>query len=132
MKNIQLNKLSLEDLLKLRDLVAKVLVERVEAEKRDLEARLNRLKSANIVEFPAGEARAAAATRFYEPSWVKVVYANPADPTDVVWSGRGRRPMWLVAELKKGRKLSDFQVPVPPSGDANARNKQRALKGKRR
>jgi DNA-binding protein H-NS len=33
-------------------------------------------------------------------------YANPDDPTDT-WSGRGRKPNWLVARLKKGAKLSE-------------------------
>jgi DNA-binding protein H-NS len=36
-------------------------------------------------------------------------YANPDDATDT-WSGRGRRPFWVVARLKKGAKLSDFEI----------------------
>jgi len=26
------------------------------------------------------------------------------------WAGRGARPLWLVAALKKGRKLEDFLI----------------------
>jgi DNA-binding protein H-NS len=36
-------------------------------------------------------------------------YANPDDATDT-WTGRGRKPNWLVARLKKGAKLSEFEI----------------------
>jgi DNA-binding protein H-NS len=36
-------------------------------------------------------------------------YANPEDKSDT-WTGRGRKPNWLVARLKKGAKLSDFEI----------------------
>jgi DNA-binding protein H-NS len=36
-------------------------------------------------------------------------YANPDDPTDT-WTGRGRKPNWLVARLKKGAKLAEFEI----------------------
>ena len=36
-------------------------------------------------------------------------YANPQDKTDT-WTGRGRKPNWLVSRLKKGAKLSDFEI----------------------
>jgi DNA-binding protein H-NS len=36
-------------------------------------------------------------------------YANPDDGTDT-WTGRGRKPNWLIARLKKGAKLSDFEI----------------------
>ena len=36
-------------------------------------------------------------------------YANPADPADT-WTGRGRKPNWLVVKLKRGAKLADFEI----------------------
>jgi DNA-binding protein H-NS len=36
-------------------------------------------------------------------------YANPDDKSDT-WTGRGRKPFWLVGRLKKGAKVSDFEV----------------------
>ena len=36
-------------------------------------------------------------------------YANPDDSSDT-WTGRGRKPNWLVARLKKGAKLSEFEI----------------------
>ncbi len=36
-------------------------------------------------------------------------YANPDDSSDT-WTGRGRKPNWLIARLKKGAKLETFAV----------------------
>ncbi len=36
-------------------------------------------------------------------------YANPEDPSQT-WTGRGRKPNWLVAKLKKGAKTEDFAI----------------------
>jgi DNA-binding protein H-NS len=36
-------------------------------------------------------------------------YANPDDSTQT-WTGRGRKPNWLVARMKKGAKLEQFAL----------------------
>lgn len=36
-------------------------------------------------------------------------YANPDDSSDT-WTGRGRKPNWLLERLKKGGKLDDFAI----------------------
>lgn len=36
-------------------------------------------------------------------------YANPDDPSQT-WTGRGRKPDWLRAYLKKGKKQDDFAI----------------------
>ena len=36
-------------------------------------------------------------------------YANPENKMDT-WTGRGRKPNWLVDRLKKGAKLNDFAI----------------------
>jgi DNA-binding protein H-NS len=38
-----------------------------------------------------------------------VKFANP-DNRSETWTGRGRKPNWLVAKLSKGAKMSDFAV----------------------
>ena len=37
-------------------------------------------------------------------------YANPDDPSQT-WAGRGRKPLWLVAKMRKrGAKLKQFAL----------------------
>jgi DNA-binding protein H-NS len=38
-----------------------------------------------------------------------VKYRNPKDPSQT-WTGRGRKPNWLVDAVKKGGKLDSFSV----------------------
>ena len=38
-----------------------------------------------------------------------IKYANPDDHSQT-WTGRGRRPFWLLARLKKGASLEDFAI----------------------
>ena len=36
-------------------------------------------------------------------------YANPENRSET-WTGRGRKPNWLVARMNKGAKLQDFAI----------------------
>jgi DNA-binding protein H-NS len=36
-------------------------------------------------------------------------YANPADP-DQTWTGRGRKPNWVVAALEEGKTMEDLAL----------------------
>jgi DNA-binding protein H-NS len=40
---------------------------------------------------------------------VAAKYMNPDNPGET-WSGRGRKPKWLVAKLDKGKKITDFAI----------------------
>ena len=40
---------------------------------------------------------------------VAVKYSNPDDPSQT-WTGRGRKPKWLAAEMSKGARLERFLV----------------------
>ena len=40
---------------------------------------------------------------------VAAKYANPDDPTQT-WTGRGRKPKWLVAKAKAGDKIDRFLI----------------------
>ena len=40
---------------------------------------------------------------------VAVKYRNPKDTTQT-WTGRGRKPNWVVDALKKGQKIESFAV----------------------
>lgn len=36
-------------------------------------------------------------------------YANPADPSQT-WTGRGRKPNWLLDALKAGKSIDDMAI----------------------
>jgi DNA-binding protein H-NS len=36
-------------------------------------------------------------------------YANPEDPTQT-WTGRGRKPNWVVEALKSGKSVDDLAI----------------------
>lgn len=36
-------------------------------------------------------------------------YANPADKSQT-WTGRGRRPLWVVAALESGKTMDDITI----------------------
>ncbi|WP_420328156.1 H-NS family nucleoid-associated regulatory protein [Mameliella sp.] len=36
-------------------------------------------------------------------------YANPADPAQT-WTGRGRKPNWVIAALEEGKTLDDLAL----------------------
>ena len=40
---------------------------------------------------------------------VAIKYRNPEDPSQT-WTGRGRKPNWLTAELEAGRSLEEFDI----------------------
>lgn len=40
---------------------------------------------------------------------VKPKYRNPKNPAET-WTGRGRRPRWLEAELKKNKSIKSFLI----------------------
>ena len=40
---------------------------------------------------------------------VAVKYRNPKDRSQT-WTGRGRKPNWLVAELEAGKSIEAFEV----------------------
>jgi DNA-binding protein H-NS len=42
-----------------------------------------------------------------------VKYRNPANAHET-WTGRGRKPKWLLEEINKGKKQEDFEIKEPP------------------
>lgn len=36
-------------------------------------------------------------------------YQNPEDPT-ITWTGRGRKPLWVLAALDSGKSLEDLEI----------------------
>lgn len=109
MATINVDKLSLKDLV---DLEAKV--QKAIAAARDRERAELKRKVADLAEthgfsvselFGAPRGRGAAKGK----SVGVAKYANPENKADT-WTGRGRKPNWLVERLRKGAKLADFAI----------------------
>lgn len=95
--------MSVEELWLLRDEITQALTRRITQEKRELERRLILLHGNR----PAKNVGSTAQHRPYTK--VPPKYRNPAEPTET-WSGRGKRPKWVIAQLKSGKKLEDLEL----------------------
>jgi DNA-binding protein H-NS len=96
--------MSVDQLWDLHKEVGSILAQRIAAEKAVLDKRLQRLESLS----PAVPAKAETKTRRPYPQ-VFAKYRNPDNSADT-WSGRGKQPRWLVAQLKSGKKLDHFRI----------------------
>jgi DNA-binding protein H-NS len=106
-KKIDFESWSLDELWALHGEISGLLSTRIRTEKRELEKRLAALTRGTIDTGnldnlrPDGKRR-----RQYPPVLPK--YRNPQ--TSETWSGRGKRPKWLVAAVKSGRKVEEFRI----------------------
>ena len=91
-----LNSMSLEDLWSLHEQLDSVLASRLSAEKAELEKKLGLLSATRTT-----------ARRPYPPVLPK--FRNPGRPSET-WAGRGKRPRWLMAQLRSGKRLDDFRI----------------------
>ncbi|MCK1335496.1 H-NS histone family protein [Bradyrhizobium sp. 38] len=118
-KKLELESMSLDDLWSLHEEISGMLSERIKAEKHELEKRLAALGGGMAV---LADSRGAGAspTGKQRRKYPRVLpkYRNPQ--TSETWSGRGKRPRWLVAAVKSGRRVEDFRI-----GEAGPKLRQR-------
>jgi DNA-binding protein H-NS len=100
MKRTELERMSTDDLWLLHVEVSQLLQQRIQQEKLRLEERLKRLQTSLVARVESGR-------RPYPPVLPK--YFNPDQPSET-WAGRGKRPRWLVAQLKSGKPIDDLRV----------------------
>jgi DNA-binding protein H-NS len=98
-----LNSLSVDELWELHEQIVAELNRKITTEKATLEERLRRLGSTTA----SASGRRKRAKRPYPKVLPK--YRNPNNRGET-WAGRGKQPRWLVAELRSGKKLEDFQI----------------------
>jgi DNA-binding protein H-NS len=102
---IDLDSLSLAELKKLQKDVAKAVETYEEREMKSAAAAAEALlrergfSLAQILEMGVTKPRAKVAPK----------YANPADPSQT-WTGRGRKPLWVVDALASGKSLDDLAI----------------------
>jgi DNA-binding protein H-NS len=98
----QFDSMSTDELWAFHEELAQALAARLASEKAALEVRLDQLQRSS------GRRQAKLnGKRSYPP--VAPKYRNPGDASET-WSGRGKKPRWLVAQLKMGRQIDDFLI----------------------
>ena len=92
--------MSLDEMWHLHEQVTLTLAHRIAQQKAKLEEQLRRLEIDDAIS-PDKPRR----------PYPKVLpkYQNPKNPTQK-WSGRGKQPDWVRAQLKAGKKLEHFRI----------------------
>lgn len=106
MAAINVDKMSLKDINELEAKLQKAKTQARDRAKAELKEKIDRMVDGSgfsIHELYGiagkGRGRGKSAAKF----------ANP-DNRSETWTGRGRKPNWLVARLNKGAKLNDFAI----------------------
>ena len=101
-----LNAMPISSLEKLRSDIDKVISTKVTQRRQELELQLSALSGFER----AGKGRRGASIR---GRVIAPKYRNPGNPSET-WSGRGLKPRWMTALLKKrGHKVEDFLIAKP-------------------
>src|ERR1700749_3803388 len=107
-KKHELESMALDDLWSLHEKISAILSARIKAEKHELEKRLAVLdRGVGVINQPVDGLMNDPKRRRKYPR-VLPKYRNPQ--TSETWSGRGKRPRWLVAAMKSGRKIEEFRI----------------------
>jgi DNA-binding protein H-NS len=100
-----IEKASYRELVEARDAIEVALTKRKDEERAEVKRRVAELANESgfeITELFGGKRGGRKAT----PS---AKYRNPKDPSQT-WTGRGRKPNWLVEAVGQGAKLESFEV----------------------
>lgn len=109
MSGINIDRLSLKELVDLETKVKKALALARDRERNELKKKMADLAETHgfSVSELFGATRGRGAGKSKSVGVAK--YANPENRSDT-WTGRGRKPNWLVERLRKGADLSDFEI----------------------
>ena len=107
MQGDTLKSMSTDELWNLYEQVASSLAGKIAAEKAKLEERLRKIETvSNVVRLDH--------RRHY--SKVSPKYQNPQNAAET-WSGRGKQPRWLTAQVRSGKKLDNFLIEQSPKAE---------------
>lgn len=104
MKERDFAAMSADELWTLHEKLRRMLSSRLNAEKHALERRLAQLKNAQS-DRPGNKIKSL--RRPYPKVLPK--YQNPERPSET-WSGRGKHPRWVDAQLQMGKKIDDLSI----------------------
>lgn len=103
MATVNVDKMSLRELIDLESRVKKAIANAKERERTELKQKIASL--AENAGFSVSELFGAGR----KGTKVAIKYRNKDNPAET-WTGRGRQPKWLAARLAKGAKLNDFAI----------------------
>ncbi|MCC5964075.1 MAG: H-NS histone family protein [Rhodobacteraceae bacterium] len=103
--SVDLNEMELSELKKLQKDVTKAIESFEDRKRKEALAEVDAL--ARERGFTIEQLVGVAPPRSRKP--VAPKYANPADPSQT-WTGRGRKPKWVVAALNAGKTLDDLAI----------------------
>lgn len=106
MRQANIDKLGLKELMELDLKVQKAIAIAKERERAELKSKIEKMaaESGFAVTELFGTGRGGPKGRTVAPK-----YANP-DNASETWTGRGRKPKWLVAKLSKGTAIEKFLI----------------------
>ena len=93
MKNIDLAKMSVDELWALHEDLRETLATRLDAEMHEMRCRMAQIDARQRRPYPK----------------VQPKYRNPERPSET-WSGRGLQPHWVRAQLRRGKKFDDLLI----------------------
>jgi DNA-binding protein H-NS len=102
MQNHLLEGMSVDELWNLHEKIVTELIRKMTLEKRKLDERLREIQASTI-----GDVIVKRERRPYPKVLAK--YRNPENPSET-WAGRGKRPRWVAAQLRSGKKLDQLLI----------------------
>jgi len=118
MKSQNLKNMSAAALIDLRNDIDRVLAAKVAAERKDLQARLDKLEQ-------FGGKRGKGRSHPLKGGKVAPRFRGPEGET---WSGRGLRPKWMTALIAQGHKPEEFAIDAPGAGKGTRKRARRGRK----
>jgi DNA-binding protein H-NS len=106
MKQSELHLMTTDQLWALHEAIVERLTVRITAEKSELEKRLQQLSKGSQVPSVGSPSRPRGRRPYPR---VLPKYRNPAEPSES-WSGRGKKPRWLLAQLDSGHTIEEFEI----------------------
>ena len=103
----ELTNCPLKDLLALQSRVNKAIEVRRDKERQEVYQKINAIASESGFSLSDFISTKPGKTDKKQPA--KAVYQNPNNK-EQGWSGKGRKPNWLVELLEAGRKLEEFAI----------------------
>jgi DNA-binding protein H-NS len=107
MAGINVDRMSLKDLLELEVRVQKAIMHAKQRERSELKQKM--VAMAENAGFTLAELVGGGRGSSLKGGKVPPKYMNPDNKTET-WTGRGRKPRWLAAKLAKGGKIEDFRI----------------------